>query len=445
MKILMINPPSVTVYAGFQRAAIKRLPLGLAYVAAFLKKHGHRVEVIDAEAEELSMAEIAARAVSFGPEFVGTTATTPLIHSALDILREMKDLFPNVKTMIGGPHISAMPRETLEANRNILDVAVFGEGEHTALEVVSRYEREGKLEDPIAGAVFLRSDGRTVMGTTRHLEKDLYVFPYPVRELFPMDHYVDDTKFGMEPYTLVTTSRGCPAACTFCGSQITWGRTTRFRSAANVIGEIRECMDRWGIKNFVFCDDTFTLRKEHAISICREITRLPHPIRLFCSSRVDTISEDRLYWLKKAGCYCITFGIESGDDAILTRMQKGSSVEKVRAAVAMTKMAGIGVHGSFIIGNAGDTEETIEQTISFACELDLDQVQFSILVPLPGTECYRLAQEQNAFRGAPDDFEKFYWYYSVAANLTDLPDERLLQLQKEAYERWHDSKRRKAA
>jgi radical SAM superfamily enzyme YgiQ (UPF0313 family) len=240
---------------------------------------------------------------------------------------------------------------------------------------------------------------------------------------------------------MLTTSRGCPSLCTFCGSQATWGRTTRFRSPESVITEIRKCSEEHRIKNFVFCDDTFTLRKDQTIDICRGITELPFRVNIFCSSRVDSLTADRLEWLKKAGVYCLTFGIESGNNEILKLMRKGITVDQVRKAVALTKNFGIEVHGSFIIGNLGDTEETIEQTISLAIELDLDQVQFSILVPLPGTECFKKAEEMNAFRCHTGNFESFYWYYSVAANMTKVPDERMLELQKSAYERWQASKK----
>ena len=441
MNITLVHPVNGTVYAGFKRSLIKRLPLGLAYVAAYLEMKGHRVSVVDADALDLTMEESVEEVMKTRPDAVGVTATTPIIHNALQIIEEVKKQDRTVRTFIGGPHVSAMPDETLAMGRGFLDAIVFGEGEESARELIRAFEGGDSFTEPIQGVGFLDAKGNTVMGPPRPFQPDLDVFPFPARHLFPMEKYVDHTKFGSEVYTLMTTSRGCPYECTFCGSQITWKRKTRLRSPANVAAEVRECVERYGVTNFTFCDDTFTLNKAHVAEVCRLIAELPYPVRLFCSSRVNTISEDRLKWLKGAGCYCLTFGIESGNDGILKRMQKGTTVEMIRKAVRMTKDAGIEVHGSFIIGFDGEDESTVEDTISFALDLDIDQVQFSILVPLPGTECYRLAEEKQAFRCRPDDFTSFYWYYSVPANLTSLPDERLVELQRLAYDRWNETRK----
>jgi len=255
-----------------------------------------------------------------------------------------------------------------------------------------------------------------------------------------MERYVDATKHGNELYTLMVSSRGCPGKCTFCGSKSTWGRVVRFRSADDVVHEMLECAEKHNVTNIVFSDDTFTLQRKHTIDICKKILELPYVYKIYCSSRPNTISVDRLVWLKKAGVYCITFGIESGNDEILRKMKKQTTVNMIREAVEMTKNAGVSVHGSFIIGNLGDTEETIEETIQFAIDLNLDQVQFSILVPLPGTELFEVAKDMNAFRAEPKKYESFFWYYSVPANLTALPDERLIELQENAYKRWKTSK-----
>jgi radical SAM superfamily enzyme YgiQ (UPF0313 family) len=440
MKITLIHPPSASVYQKFQRALIKRLPLGLAYVAGYLERNGHQVSVVDAEALDLDIPTTAAMVLEGNPEVIGITATTPIIHTAIGVLDEIRESAPEIKTIIGGPHASALPQDTL-LNNSCVDFVVFGEGELSCLEIITQLEKNRQPVAPIPGVIFRNSAGQAITGPPRLLEKKLDRFDFPGRHLFPMDRYIDRTKYQDELYTMLTTSRGCPSLCTFCGSQTTWGRSTRFRSPESVLAEIRKCNDEHQVRNFVFCDDTFTLRKDQTIDICKGITELPFPVNIFCSSRVDTLTADRLEWLKKAGVYCLTFGIESGNDEILKLMRKGITVEQVRKAVALAKDFGIGVHGSFIIGNLGDTEETIEQTITLAIELDLDQVQFSILVPLPGTECYKKAEETMAFRCSTGNFESFYWYYSVAANLTNVPDERLLELQKTAYDRWNAEKK----
>lgn len=377
--------------------------------------------------------------MSHSPRLVGITATTPIIHNALNLLKEIKRRDSQILTMIGGPHVSALPVPTLKENPGVIDFAVGGEGEHSAYEIVQAIEAGVPFQKEIPGIAFWR-DGQIISGPCRPREQNIDIFGYPARHLFPMDRYIDTTKYGQELYTLMTTSRGCPGMCTFCGSRATWGRLVRFRSVDDVLGEIQECAEKFGLRNIVFCDDTFTLQRKRTIEICRKIIELPYKLRIYCSSRPDTISKDRLEWLKKAGCYCVTFGIESGNDEILRRMKKHTTTAMVRKAVRMTQEAGVEVHGSFIIGNVGDTEETIEETVQFALELNLDQIQFSILIPLPGTEIFQLAEETKAFRGEPNNYERFFWYYSVAANFTRLPDERLIEIQKKAYERWQASK-----
>jgi anaerobic magnesium-protoporphyrin IX monomethyl ester cyclase len=442
VNITLVHPINGTVYSRFKRALIKRLPIGLAYVAAYLEQNGHKIYVIDGDALDLDIDSTVEEILKTKPDAIGVTATTPIIHNAMDIISKVKERDKRIFAFIGGPHVSAMPQETLLMGKGFLDAIVFGEGEESCLELVNQRERNGFLTDPIAGTGFFNTDGNMVIGPQRPFKDNLDVFPFPARHLFPLQKYVDQTKFGPEVYTLMTTSRGCPYKCTFCGSQITWRRKTRLRSPINVVNEVKECVERYGITNFTFCDDTFTFDKNHAIEVCRLISELPYKIRLFCSSRANTISADRLSWLKKAGCYSITFGLESGNDIVLKRMKKGTNVKMIKNAVNMTKAAGIEVHGSFIIGFEGESEETIEETISFAIGLDLDQIQFSILVPLPGTECFSHAREQNAFRCSPDDFTSFYWYYSVPANMTSVSDERLIELQRSAYERWNASKKK---
>lgn len=448
MNITLINPPSGPVYSKFKRSPIKRLPLGLAYIAAFLEKSGHNVSTVDADTVDLNVDDAAAMALGQSPDIIGITATTPLIKGATEIIRKIKENNPAIYTILGGPHGSSVPKETMSTYRDIFDFLIFGEGEYSAMDVVKAIESGDPFKSPIPGAVFSGQGNEIVMGSPRQREKDLDNFPFPARHLFPIEKYVDHTKaaFGENAYAMITTTRGCPFDCIFCGSKSTWGRRTLYRTPQNVVDEICECVEKFGIKNIMFCDDTFTLKKDHTIETCRLISELPYDITLYVSSRADTLDDERLEWLKKAGCYCIGFGFESGNDEILEIMRKEETVDHALKAAALTKSYGIEIHGSFIIGNAGDTEETIEQTIQFAIDMDVDLVQFPILVPLPATPSYDMAMEQNAFRCAPDNYEEFYWYYSVSANLTKgVPDKRLIELQKQAYERWNKSREEKNA
>lgn len=434
MKVVLVNVPDYNVYSKFKRPNIKNLPLGMAYIASQLERAEHDVIIIDAIADELEFSEMIFSILAHEPNVVASSSTTPIICSVLNMLREVKLQNSDIRTIIGGPHISATPFETLEKNKEFLDYVIFGEGEHTITELLDSNFTE--LEK-IKGLGYIYK-GVIKINERRELEKDLDSFAFPARHLFPFHKYVNEIRFNGDstPHISLTSSRGCAGKCTFCGSKTTWGKRVRFRSPENIISEIKQCHNDFGSTNFIFVDDTFTTNKKHVIDVCKLIIDLPFKINMFCSSRVDTICEERLEWMKKAGCYCITYGIESGDDNVLKLMGKDTDVELIKNAIALTQEKGIQTHGSFILGNFGDSKQTINKTIELAIALKLDQAQFSILVPLPGTECYNTALKLNAFRCDPTDYKNFFWYYSVVANLTNgVEDAELIEFQKRAYER----------
>ena len=441
MNVTLINTPDSNVYEGFKRPNIKNLPLGLAYIASQLEKDGHNVVVIDPIADNLGYDIFLNKIIESKPEILGTSATTPIITNALKIIKDIKLIDNSIYTVIGGPHISATPKWTLINHKEYLDFVVYGEGEQSISELVNRLSTDKDFTE-VKGIGYLKNN-EVIINSKRDLIYNLDNIPFPARHLFNIDKYVNEIRFDKtkSPHISLTSSRGCIGRCTFCGSDTTWGHGVRFRSPENIIQEIKYCHYKFNSNNFIFVDDTFTTNRSHIIEICDRITQLPFDIRIFCSSRVDTIDVQKLSWLKKAGCDCITYGIESGDNNILRLMRKNTTVDMIKYAIKITKDADIGTHGSFIIGNLGDSEETINKTIELSISLDLDQVQFSILVPLPGTKCYEQALEENRFKGDPKDYKSFFWYYSVVANMTDdVTDEKLIDLQKTAYSRWKLSK-----
>ncbi|OYT16007.1 MAG: hypothetical protein B7C24_10190 [Bacteroidetes bacterium 4572_77] len=439
MDVTLINVPDSDVYEKFKRPDIKNLPLGLAYIAGILEVEGHNVKIIDTVVNEISHNEMIEQAAQ--ADVVGVSSTTPIITNALNVLKDVKSKNPDVITIIGGPHVSAVPQQV--AIEKFVDFVVVGEGENTISELLTCLD-QGSSEYKVKGLYFENEDELIFTGP-RELKKDISIFPFPARHLFDVDKYVNEIRFdGKKSPISLTSSRGCMGKCTFCGSNTTWGRTVRFRSPQNIVNEIIYCHEKYGSTGFIFVDDTFTVNRKHVIETCKLICNLPFKIEMFCSSRVDTIDIEKLEWMKKAGCYCITYGIESGNTEILKLMKKNTTVEMIRKAVDITQKIGIQTHGSFILGNYNDTLETINQTIDLAIDLNLDQAQFSILIPLPGTECYKIAQKINAFRCDPTDYKSFFWYYSVVANMTDgVTDKELLDLQKTAYRKWEVSKLQK--
>jgi len=428
MIILLVHPPNALVYDKFARAPIKRLPVGMAYLAAFVAQQGYPVHVLDAEALDYGFEEIMAHVRELEPDVVGFSCTTPLFPSAVVLAEAVKEMFPRAAVVLGGPHISALPRESLEASEAI-DFVVFGEGEESFLELIKAWEGSVPFEE-VAGVGF-KKEGRTLINPPRPFIRDIDALPFPARHLFPLERYRDSIHY-QEPYTVMVTSRGCPFRCIFCASSVTWARKVRLRSPENVIAEIAEVVRRYGIRNINFADDTFTLNRERTIDICRRIVQEKFNIKFLCSSRLDTIDAERLHWLKKAGCHTLTFGIETGNQEIAKVIRKDVDLSPAPRVFKMVQDHGIAVHSSYIIGNPGDTRETIEQTIQFALDSGTDEAQFSISTPFPGTELWKMSLEQGLLPA--EDFTAYKWYYSVAANLSRVSNEELISYQRRAYD-----------
>ncbi len=435
MQVLLVHPPNHLVYDKFARAAIKRLPVGMAYLAAYVEQQGYPVHVLDAEALDFGFQEIMAHITGLKPDVVGFSCTTPLFPSAVVLAEAVKENLPRTAIVLGGPHISALPQGSLEASESI-DFVVSGEGEESFFELLQAWERSGPF-DHLAGVGF-KKQGRALINPPRPYLPDIDALPFPARHLFPLDRYRDPLHYD-EPYTLMVTSRGCPFRCIFCASSVTWGRKVRLRSPQNVIAEIAEVVNRYGIRNITFADDTFTLNRERTIDICRRIVKEKFNINFLCSSRLDTIDEERLHWLQKAGCHTITFGIETGNQEIAKVIRKDVDLSPAPRVFKMVRDYGIAVHSSYIIGNPGDTRETIEQTIQFALDSGTDEAQFSISTPFPGTELWKMAINQGLMPAT--DFTAYKWYYSVAGNLSRVSDDELISYQRWAYNLFQEKSR----
>ena len=428
MKVTLVNLPDNPVYEGFTRPTMRVFPLGLAYVAAYLERAGHSVTMIDAATLDLDKESTMQATLDSDPCLVGVGATTPMVDAAISFLGKVKAEAPEVSTVLGGAHASALYREVLTQNSGVLDFVVFGEGEESMLDVVDHMEGRSTGLDGVGW----NSPSGVVFGKPRTVVKDLDVLPFPARHLLPMDGYRDDVTFG-DSYLGMSTSRGCPYGCIFCASRVVWGRGARARSPRNVLIEVEQVVREYGITNLLFYDELFALDEDRVVEICRGIISLDLGLRISCSSRVDTMSVRRLDWMRRAGVFRVAFGMESGNDRILAGLKKGIRVEQIRAAVKMTKEVGLEVYGTFILGCPGDTEETMEETIGLAESLELDVAQFSILTPFPGTETHRMAVSRGLGEGAEN--REFRYYYSVVANMSEVSDERLLELQRGAYRR----------
>lgn len=409
MSVLLIDPPRGAIDKGNIWGALKRnLPsLGLAYMAAVLETKGHSVSVLDMNVEGFNKEDLIKRIRDGKYGFVGITATTVQINSALFIARHIKESFPGIKIILGGPHPNVMLEDVL--SDKCVDYVVRGEGEFTMLEIA-----EGKEPGAIEGLSY-RKNGRMIHNPARPVIKDLDILPLPARHLIPMDKYGPTPgNYKRLPAASMVTSRGCPGKCTFCNTDI-FGKSIRFHSAENIAREIVSLIKDYNVKEVSFYDDTFTVSRKNVERLCDIIIKDRIDITWSCMSRIDCINPDMLRKMKKAGCHSICYGIESADENILSNINKKISLNRVPEFIKWTKDAGIDVRVSFMLGSPGETEETLKKTIQYAISLRPDIFIYNITTPLPGTEMFRWAREKGYLKTLEWDD------YNLGRAVMDLP------------------------
>jgi len=361
-------------------------PLGLCYIAAVLRENKIKVEILDANALNLSPADVAKKSDGF--EVIGVSGMTP----AHGFIKELSKLLPkNILKIAGGPHAAGFPEKLLAVG---YDIVVRGEGEYAILEIM-----KGKDLRQVNGISY-RKKGHIYHNADRELINP-NILPLPARNLIPSNG-VDLPYIGMgvqyRPWSPIFTSRGCPFDCYFCNKKI-FGKCFRPRKPENVIIEIETLVRKYGVKEIDIYDDCFNLDLTRAEKILDMIIerKLDIKIRFSNGIRADRVTPSFLRKLKKAGCIYIAYGIESGNQEVLDKLGKNLKLEKVRETVKLTKKAGIPVTGFFVLGLLGDTRESIQQTIDFAKELDVDIAQFTIATPYPATRFHDFVRENGHF------------------------------------------------
>ena len=420
MNVCLVSPPynsAVTSTLGSSSP-----PLGLAYLASVLRKE-HKVKIIDSATLNYTLEDLGRELKSFNPDIVGITSVTSSIYQAYAVAKVAKEVREDCTVVMGGPHVTFLPKETLEECRYV-DVIVKGEGEETIQELTKAIEKNAPL-DEVRGITF-RKNGQIIDNEPRPFIKDIDSIPFPSRDLLPIDLY----QFNGVKYATMITSRGCPFGCSFCSSSRLFGCRWRGRSPRNVLEEIRIIHDDYKIRDIELMDDTFTLNRKRAEEICDKIIKEGLDIAWSASSRVDTITRRLAEKMKRAGCWVLYLGIESGSQKILDSIGKRITLEQAKKAVKTVKEAGMQVLGSFILGFPEDTIQTIKQTINFAKKLNLDYAQFSILTPYPGTPIFDFALKNGLL--LTKDWSK-YTVIDPVMKLKNLTARQLKSLLQKAY------------
>lgn len=417
------------VNASFKKFAAVQPPLGLAYLAAVLKRKSTAITVIDANAERLTIEQTVKRILESEPDILGFTMTTPLVDVSLQIVEQVKSK-KDVPIIVGGPHPTVMPEELLEGNK--IDIVVRGEGEETINELYDYFRGTRRL-DSIPGISFSRN-GKIIHNPSRPLIENLDEIPFPAWEFFPVNKYSSFARKGKFSLPILT-SRGCPFGCIFCYKGIS-GRRYRARSVESIIAELGYLIEKFKIEEFVIVDDNSALNEERAMTICDEIIRrnLVRPWNPVGGLTVRA-SYKLLSKMKEAGCYRVAFGVESGNQSVLDYINKGITLEQARHAFASAKKVGLEAVGFFMIGNLNETEKTINQTIDFAIELNPDWAQFTVATPYPGTKMYEIIKKEGKLLAK--NWEDFASYDRAIFSYRELTPFFLDKKYREAYRRFY--------
>ena len=389
-RTLFLNPPS---FEGFDGGASSRwpatreiesywYPIWLCYPAGMLPNS----KVVDAPPHKITPAETVEMARDF--EFLVLFTSTPGFENDIRLAAKMKQANPGLDVCFVGPHVTALPEESLRAGKAI-DFLVRREFDHQVVDYAN-----GKPFEELPGVSF-RQNGSFVHNPESPQIDDLDALPW-VTKVYKRDLDIEryNVPFLLHPYLAFYTERGCPALCTFClWPQTLSGHRWRTRSAGDVAGEVRWTLENYpDLKEIFFDDDTFNIRKSRVIELCEKLK--PLNFTWSCTSRV-TVDYETLKAMKDAGCRLLIVGYESGDPQILKNIKKGATVEQAERFTKDCKKLGLIIHGDYIIGLPGETRESIRRTMEFAKRMDTETIQVSIAHPYPGTEFYDYVRENN--------------------------------------------------
>ena len=362
-------------------------PLGLGYIAAALKKQGIEVELVDCTFMQVS--EALERIKRANPQIVGFYSMFSMKKTTLALAHTLKkDGLTDALFVVGGPLPSWAPEGFLD----VFDAVAVGEGEQTMLELVDCVTQRKELSG-VKGLVF--KDGeRTVKTAPREFIENLNDLDFPTRELFDNEAYQKyyRGRFGYS-ITSMITSRGCPFSCDFCSRPI-FGADMRTRSVTNIVDEVEQ-IAALGYDRVWFADDCFTLNRNHVLDVCNEIVKRRLDIGWECLSRVDTMDAEVAEGMKRAGCIGVFFGIESGNNSVLSLMKKRITTSQAQRAVFAAKAAGLKVGAFFIVGYPGENNQTVLDTLRFASGLPLDYLSFTLPYPIPGTPLYERVKDHG--------------------------------------------------
>jgi anaerobic magnesium-protoporphyrin IX monomethyl ester cyclase len=426
--VVLINPP-LTLEDRYgkdmKRFGAVSEPLGLAYIAGYLESLNIPVRILDSQAEGMTIAEVVSAISSGNEKLIGITMLTPAFGVVKALCRKIKMICPNRTIVLGGAHCTVLPERTLKEIPEA-DIICIGEGEITFSEIAQMKDLSSL--SGIKG-IYFRTKDSLIKTDERPPVQDLDRIPPPARHLLPMGkyHLTASRVSGSGYCPTILVARGCPFSCTFCSR--TFGRTFRTHSISRIVSEIQSLIDTYQISQLNIEADTLTVNKKFIKSLCIGLfeSGISRQVRWTCESRVDTVDEELLKLMHKAGCWQISYGVETGSQRLLDSINKSISLEQIEQVFQITKKVGITIRGFFMLGLPGETPEESQATIDFAKKLNPLWAQFTVTVPYPGTKMFEDIDQKGKIRTY--NWEKYNTWsgWQGSEDIPFVPDNRTVE------------------
>jgi radical SAM superfamily enzyme YgiQ (UPF0313 family) len=399
-------------------------PLGILTIAAYAESKGYSAHVFDIHGERADDLELRRRLRLTRPRFIGISVLTNMCIPAHKIAKICKEEMPDCTLVVGGVHAEAMPEQMLK--NSSIDCVVRGDGENGMISIMQE-----KNFKNVAGVSYF-DNGKIVHNPAAKVQMDLDIYPQPAYHLVDFSNYFPPVgTYRKFPAINMLMTRGCPGKCTFCNSAMT---TLRASSPARIVEQIKNLYHNYGIRQIMFYDDTFTVLKKVCLEFCELLEKEKLDLSYVAYVRGDCLGKELAAAMKRSGCHQVLMGIETGSPEIAKRIGKPIEKEKYKESVRIAHENGLEVRGSFIIGNLGETQKTMEDTLNFAIDLDIDFMQLNISTPYPGTALYKELSEKNMLRH--HDWS-IYGQQEIVYDQENLTDEEIYNFRNHAYRKFY--------